>query len=455
MTATGRAGEDRMTTSAAPTPRPPLGWNSFDCYGCAATMRDLLPNLEAMAARLRSSGYEYFVVDNGWFAEYDVAPGERYPRATHAARVHLDPYGRYLPSARSFPGGLQPLIDRTHALGLKFGLHLMRGIPRQAVELNLPIHGTPYHARDIADTSSVCRWCPYNYGIDMGKPGAQAFYDALVALLAGWGVDLIKADDITGHPAEIAALADAIARCGRPIVLSLSPGGDTDRRHLTTYRRANMLRTTRDIWDSRVGLDRAFAAWRAWQGIGGDGFWPDLDMIPFGHLVVWRPRESAPPGLGDVEGAALSGKGYERECQLTRDQRYTFITMRALAASPLFMGGDLPTTDGFSFALLTDPDMLACNQNGVVGRLIHDAAGLEVWRTPERGTGASGWLGIFNRHRERQTTALTDTDLELPPGCRLLRDIWRDRPLDMPTAAAPLRLDIGPDGVVFCRYEAD
>lgn len=443
-----------MTASAATTPRPPLGWNSFDCYGCAATMRDLLPNLEVMAARLRPSGYEYFVVDNGWFAEYDIAPGERYPRETHATRVRLDPYGRSLPSARSFPDGLQPLIDRTHALGLKFGLHLMRGIPRQAVASNLPVYGTPYRARDIADTSSICRWCPYNYGIDMAQPGAQAFYDALVGMLAGWGVDLIKADDITGYPTEVAALADAIARCGRPIVLSLSPGGDTDRRHLTVYRRANMLRTTRDIWDNRPGLDRAFAAWRAWQDVGGDGFWPDLDMIPFGHLAVWRPREGAPPDLGDADSAALSGKGYERMSQLTRDQQYTFITMRALAASPLFMGGDLPTTDDFSFALLTDPAMLACNQNGVVGRLVHDAGGIEVWRAPQRGIDNAGWLGIFNRTTEGRAIALTGADLGLPPERPHLHDIWRDRPLGAPAQHEPLRLGIGPDGVVFCRYEA-
>ena len=444
-----------MSAHAAPTPRPLLGWNSFDCYGCAATMRDLLPNLEALAARLQPSGYEYFVVDNGWFAEYDIAPGERYPRETHASRVHLDPYGRYLPSAHSFPDGLRPLIDRTHALGLKFGLHLMRGIPRRAVAENLPIYGTPYRARDIADTSSICRWCPYNYGIDMAKPGAQAFYDALVGMLAGWGVDLIKADDITGDPAEISALADAIARCGRPIVLSLSPGGDTDRHDLAAYRRANLLRTTRDIWDNRLGLDRAFAAWRAWQDVGGDGFWPDLDMIPFGHLVVWRPREGAPPGLGDADSAALSGKGYERMSQLTRDQQYTFITMRALAASPLFMGGDLPTTDDFSFALPTDPAMLACNQNGVVGRLIYDAGRIEIWRAPERGAGTGGWLGIFNRAPEQRTIALTGADLGLPPGCRRLHDIWRDRDLGAPTPHESRRLDIGPDGVAFCRYEAD
>lgn len=427
-----------MTTVDTLTPRPPLGWNSFDCYGCAATMRDLLPNLEIMAARLQPVDDGYFVVDNGWFAAYSITPGERYPRETYAKEVDLDPYGRYLPSIQSFPDGL----------------HLMRGILRKAVALNLPVYGTSYRAQDIADISSVCRWCPYNYGIDMEKPGAQAFYDALVELLAGWGVDLIKADDITGYPDEVAALSDAIGRCGRAIVLSLSPGGDTDQQHLTVYRRANLLRTTREIWDNRLSLDRAFAAWRGWQDVGGDGFWSDLDMIPFGHPVVWRPRATAPPDRSDADRAVLAGTGYERRCQLTRDQQYIFSTMHALAASPLFMGGDLPTTDDVSCMLPTRPAMLACNQNSIGGWLVYADADIGIWRTPERGARMAGWLGIFNRRPEPQLVALTDAALGLPTGRRRLYDSWRDRDLGAPAAHESPRLGIGPAGVVFCRYEA-
>lgn len=180
-----------------------------------------------------------------------------------------------------------------------------------------------------------------------------------------------------------------------------------------------------------------------------------ISIFPFGHLTRWRPRAQAPTDLGDDDSAALAGKGYERMSQLTREQQYTFITMRALAASPLFMGGDLPTTDDFSFALLTDPAMLACNQNGVVGRLVHEDGGVEVWRAPERGTNASGWLGVFNRTPEGRMVALTGADLGLPPGCRRLHDIWRERDLGAPTPHESRRLDIGPDGAVFCRYEAE
>lgn len=441
-----------MTDHTGLTPTPPMGWNSFNAYGCAASEKTLLPNLEAMAARLKPSGYQYFVVDNGWFAEYDLAPGQDYPVERHAAEVRIDPYGRYLPSRCSFPRGLQPLIERTHRLGLRFGIHLMRGISRKAVRLDLPILGTPYRARDIADTGSLCRWCPYNYGVDMSKPGAQAFYDSVVALLASWGVDFIKADDITGYPDEIAGIAEAIARCGRPIVFSLSPGGDADRRHLAAYRRADMLRTTRDIWDNRVSLDRAFAAWHDWAGLGGDRFWLDLDMIPFGHLLLCRPRATAPATLGEGQNAELAGKGYERMSLLTDEQQYTFITMRALAASPLFMGGDLPTSDEFSLALIANPAMIACDQNGVVGTRVSCREGIEAWRTPDRANPRAGWFGIFNRRQQRQTVALPVADLGLAGGPWAFHDIWGDRDLGQFRAGEPLRHDIGPDGVLFCRY---
>jgi hypothetical protein len=330
----------------------------------------------------------------------------------------------------------------------------MRGIPRQAVWLNLPILGAPYHAQDIADTNSTCAWCPYNYGVDMRRPGAQAFYDSLIAMLAGWGVDFIKADDITGFPDEVTALARAIARAGRPLVLSLSPGGAVDKRYLPAYRQANMLRITKDIWDNRLGLDRAFAAWREWADSGGAGFWPDLDMIPFGHLMVWRPRSAAETPVSDEQSAALAGQGYERLCQLTIPQQHTFITMRALAASPLFMGGDLPTSDEAAFALITNREMLACNQNGVVGRLVYDRDDIESWRTPDRQHAGQGWLGIFNRTEQPQTVALTLAELGLAASRWSLRDIWRDRDLGSFQAQDTLRAVIVPDGVLFCHYRA-
>ncbi len=430
------------------TPRPPLGWNSFDSYGLHIGEQEAFANLEVMARRLKPHGYEYFVIDGGWYNEYDLVPGTNNPTTKQAKDRRLDEYGRFVPSKTYFPNGMRPLITRTHELGLKFGIHIMRGIPRKAVELNTPIKGTPYRARDIANVNSICKWSDTDYGIDMTKPGAQAYYDSWIGMLAEWGVDFIKADDITAHPAEIEAVARAIEKTGRPIVYSLSPGGDSRKEHLPAYRTSNMLRTTKDIWDNRESFERAFAAWRLWDGAAGGGFWLDLDMIPFGHLMTKSGVKAA-----NGQQSALHGQGVARMSLLTPDQHYTFITMRALAASPLFMGGALPSTDEFSFDLITNREMLACNQNGVVGRLVYERDGIEAWLTPRKNNRNAGWLGILHRTPQPKAVRLTNADLSLQPNKNYkLLDVWNALRARRDTRNMPFR--IGADGVVFLKYEA-
>jgi alpha-galactosidase len=425
-------------------PKPPLGWNSFDSYGVYLTEEAAVANVRAMAKKLKPSGYEYFVIDNGWFGEYKLIPGTRYPAEKHASDVNLNEYGLLQPSKTYFPHGLRPIIELAHGAGLKFGVHLMRGIPRKAVQLNLPVKGTKYRARDIANTQSICKWCPYNYGVDMDKPGAQQFYNSLINQLAGWGIDFIKADDIVPFPKEIAGVANAIEQCGRPMVFSLSPGGAVDMQHLSYYRRANMLRTTGDVWDRREDLDKGFAAWKKFQGTARPGFWPDLDMIPFGQLLLMSPKRE---GTKEAD-VKLAGYGNTRWCQLTEDQKQTFITMRALAASPLFMGGDLATLDESSLNLITNRDMLACDQNGVMGKNIYERDGVEVWVTPQKGKPESGWLGIFNRNQSAKQVAFSKAELGVKQD--QLRDIWNKREYKL--SAGKQVFEIPADGVAFLRF---
>jgi hypothetical protein len=426
-----------------------MGWNSFDSFGCAATEEDLLTNLEVMASKFKQVGYEYFVVDNGWFAEYHIPAGSKYPLERHAEDLHIDEYGRLLPAFVNFPSGFAPLIQRTHALGLKFGIHIMRGIPRKSVELNTPILGTNWHAGDIADRESLCTWCHYNYGVDMRKPGAQEFYNSWINLLASWGVDLIKADDITEFPDEIEGIAKAIAQCGRPIILSLSPGNRSNPQYLKSYRQAQMLRVTGDIWDNRASLGRCFDAWLRWADYGAQNFWIDLDMIPFGRLQLWNPSINQRDDQGNLE-IALCGEGHDRISALSPDQQRTFITMRALSASPLFIGGDLPSLDAFSFFLLTQPDMIECNQNGIVGHCVHHDTPLMVWKTPHRDDPLVGWIGIFNRSEEIFQGSLTRAELGLIQDQTLLRDIWAGTPATL--LSDSLSFHLPPDGVLFFHY---
>ncbi|HSH18963.1 MAG TPA: glycoside hydrolase family 27 protein [Draconibacterium sp.] len=438
---------------------PPLGWNSFDSYGVYLYEEAAMANVEAFAEKLKPHGYEYYVIDAGWFGEFELQPGTIYPAEKHARKMNFNEYGLLQPSETYFPNGLQPIIDRCHELGFKFGLHLMRGIPREVVRLDLPIKGTNYTAAQIADTTSICAWNHQNYGVDMSKPGAQEFYNSLINQMAEWGVDFIKYDDLVPFPEEIKGIANAIENCGRPIIYSLSPGNGADPNHIEAFKTAQMLRVTPDIWDEQLGIDQCFAAWRKWQGKEEPGFWIDMDMIPFGQLQLMSPKPEGVQGdeskaelmkkmeSGELENfELLSGKGFTRWSDFTKDQMYTFITMRALAASPLMMGGDLPTLDDFSLKLITDKNVLECNQNGVMGHLVYDADGIEIWNTPKKNS-EDGWIGIFNRNPEANQITVTAEVLGLDEDKKYnLENIWEE------SQVSALDFSINPNGVVFISY---
>ena len=397
--------------------------------------------------RLKPHGYEYFVLDGGWYRDYELA-GREFPCKGDPYVTRFDEFGRPSPSTNCFPRGVAIIADECHAAGVKFGIHMMRGISRAAVEANTPIKGTKYRARDIADTSDTCKWCADNFGVDMSRQGAQAFYDSIIEMLAGWGVDFIKYDDIVPAPDEVDAVVDAVERCDRDIVPSLSPGNGHDMTRWHTYRRANMMRISGDIWDNREDFRWVFDRWQQFMPLldtQPDGFWLDQDMIPFGELCVWNSSEGK-----DAGNALFSGRGTRRMSGLNEPQKQTFITMRALGASPLFFGGNLPGTDEFSFRLVTDPEMLACNQNGVTGRLVAFTDCTSTWKTPHRNKPDCGWLGVFNRDGANpQQITLDAASVNIPPDCRLF-DIWNRR--DLGSLSHPLQMTLPPDEVLFVRY---
>jgi hypothetical protein len=363
-------------------PNPPLGFNSFDSYRSNLTEDKAYALMDVMAEKYLPFGYEYFVMDAGWYSAMDPKKHQD---------LGLESFGVCVVRQDYFPHGIKKLTDYAHKKGLKFGVWLMRGIPRLAVEQNLRIPGTSYFARDIADTDSVCVWNGSNYGIDMTKPGAQTYYNTLIDALAGLGIDFIKVDDIVPNPHEIVAIAKAIEDGGHTMIYSLSPGDVHHPAHLPYYKRSNMLRITRDIWDNPQSVEKGFIAWEKFQGTERHGFWPDLDMIPFGRLDVVNQQA--------------------RQSKFNQNQMKTFITQRALAASPLLIGGDLLTMDDFSYSLLTNRKMLACNQNGVMGVNVYRAGNIDVWLTPHKMDPGTGWIGIFNRTKSDRKVTLTKQDL--------------------------------------------
>lgn len=429
------------------TPRPPMGWNSYDSFGCFVNERRALENLRVFVERLKPHGYDHFVIDAGWYRQYELS-GREFPGKADTYVVRHDAFGRPVPSTNFFPQGFDRLAEACHAAGVKFGIHMMRGIPRAAVEVNTPIVGTGHGAREIANTADTCSWCPDNYGIDMSKPGAQAYYDSIIELLAGWGVDFIKYDDIVPSPPEVDAVVKAIERCGRDIVLSLSPGNGHNADGWPAYFKANMIRTSGDIWDDREDFRWVFERWQAFMPLLDKlppGCWLDMDMIPFGELQVWNP--AAGEQVGHI---LMSGRGSRRMSGLNGAQKHTFMTMRALAASPLFMGGNLPGTDDHSFQLLTDPGVLACNQNGVTGRLVTYTDWTSTWHTPHRTRAGAGWFGVFNRD------GANPQDIEVDPAALGIPahshgyDVWNHR--DLGAFTRSLCLTLPPDEVLFVRY---
>jgi len=367
--------------------KPPLGWNSLDSYGVYLHEQAAIDNLKAMAEKLKPYGYEYFVIDGGWYGEFELMEGTLYPKERHANKLNYNDYGIWQPSNTYFPNGFDGLLKLAGHLDIKMGIHLMRGIPREVVNRNLPIKNSSYRAADIADKARTCTWNQQNYGVNPNHPGAQDWYDSVIQQMHDWRFGFIKYDDLTPYPDEIMLVSRAIEKGNPEIVLSLSPGDVLFMPDLPYYQQAQLLRTTGDIWDRQQDIDKSFDAWKKFQGMAKAGFWPDLDMIPFGKLQLMAPDWFEIK----QETVALAGLGNTRWSAFTPAQMRTFITMRAMAASPLFMGGDLITLDDFSHSLITHPEMLACNQNGVCGFNTLAKNGIEIWTTPDKTLVGKGW----------------------------------------------------------------
>jgi hypothetical protein len=377
---TRKPSEDRdMASFHAWAPRPPMGWNSWDSFATTVTEAQVKAHADYMAAHLARHGWQYIVVDIQWY-EPD-ATGFEY---REGAELVLDAHGRLLPAPGRFPccaEGFRPLADYVHDKGLKFGLHLMRGIPRKAVEKNLPISGRSERAKDIADVTDTCAWNPDMFGVDMSKPGAQAYYDSVFEQFAAWGVDYVKVDDISrpyhDNIAEIEAIRSAIDRSGRPMVLSLSPGATALTAAEHVKRHANLWRISDDFWDNWDLLREQFDRLQNWNPHRGPGHWPDADMLPFGVLDLGR-----------------------RSSRFTPDEHVTVMTLWAIARSPLMHGGDMTKMDEFTLSLLSNDEVLAVNQASLDNRPLFDHDGLIAWvARPE--TGHDRYLALFNA-RDRQ-----------------------------------------------------
>ena len=413
-------------------PTPPMGWNSYDSYGAAINEQEFRANVDVLADKLLTAGYRYAVIDGGW--SYDE-PEARDILAHPEARPHMDEHGRLVPSPRRFPSaageaGFGPLADWVHSRGLKFGIHVMRGIPRLAVQRGLV-------AADAAETGNTCIWDHTMYGLDHRRPSARMYYDSILALYARWGVDFIKADDMCCpyYRDEIDAFSAAVWRCGRPILLSLSPGvwvDDALRAHAHVGQASEMWRLSGDVWDSWASVRELFPLCAVWSAAAGPNAWPDADMLPYGRLSLKSP---------------LSPGG--RPCRLTRDEVRTHFSLLCMAKSPLMMGGDLPSLDEFTLSLLTNPEVLAVHRHSRDIRCPwRKLVGLVAWtaRMPD----GDAVLAMFNIGEEPREHALHLLEVYLP-GRWAVRDLWARQ--DLPPVDGVLSMKLAPHACAMYRLK--
>ena len=389
---------------------PPMGWNSWDCYGTTVTEAEVRANADYMARYLKPHGWQYIVIDIQWSETHPQSHGYR-PNAELA----MDQYGRLIPAVNRFPSsadgrGFRPLADYIHSLGLRFGIHIMRGIPRQAVKANTPVLASGAHAADIADQASICPWNSDMYGVNLSRTGGQDYYDSILKLYADWGVDYIKADDIArpAHRAEIAALHQAILKTGRPIVLSLSPGPAMVKDLAFLQENANMWRISDDFWDNWKALRLNFILMSIWSGVGRPGAWPDADMLPLGRIGIRAER------------------GDDRQTRFTRAEQRTLMSLWSIAQAPLMFGGDLPSNDDFTLSLISNDEVLAVDQHGAHGAAFAEGGDNVVW-TADAPASDTKYVAIFNVGDTRPADIhLAWAALQLPGRC-ILRDLWTHR----------------------------
>ncbi len=360
---------------------PPMGWNSWDCYGPTVVESEVKANADYMAEKLLKYGWEYVVVDIRWFVENDKAGGYN---QTDPIYVY-DEYGRYTPALNRFPSaangvGFRALADYVHSKGLKFGIHLMRGLPKVAANKKLPVKGAPGITCDmIANSDSACTWLRDNFKVDYRKPGAQEYYNSCFDMYAEWGVDFVKIDDLSRpyHTAEIEMIRKAIDQCGRPMVLSLSPGETPLGKVEHVKNHANMWRTVDDFWDNWSQLNYQFEVCAKWAPYIAPGTWPDADMLPLGKISIRGER------------------GAERWTNFTRDEQYTMMNLWTIFKSPLMFGGDLPQNDAATDSLLTDPEVLYMHSHSTNNRQLSREENQIVWAADDPANGDK-FVALFN-----------------------------------------------------------
>ncbi len=277
-----------------------------------------------------------------------------------------DAAGRLQADPQRFPGGIAAVADYVHGKGLKLGIYSSAG-------------------------TATCQ----------GLPASLDHETADAASFAEWGVDLLKYDNCNnqGRPAveRYTAMAEALAASGRDIVYSICEWGSNQPWEWAAEVGGHYWRTTGDISDSWGSMVSIVDQQVGLEAFSGPNAWNDPDMLEVGNGGM------------------------------TTEEYRAHLSLWSLLNAPLIAGNDLRSMDATTLSLLTDPDVLAVNQDwaGSQGHKIADAGDLEVWAKPTSAGGAA--VVLFNRGTTGAEIATAAADLGLPAAPAYeLRDLWAD-----------------------------
>jgi len=394
------------------------GWNSYDDADGSTNSSATLQAAQYMHDVLLPHGFDLVTIDGGW-------------------SDHIDGYGRQLPSAKlSADGSLATLSSAVHALGLRFGVWTIRGIPKAAVEQKLPIFGTAFTADQAARSDQNCSWDADNMGV-LNNSAGRAYYASVAALYKDFGIDLVKVDCMVDYEEgllldDFTIFAEAMKSAG--ILVSISPGHSQNLQN-ATYVTENALaahyRISDDLWDLwddkcdgncyPSGVKGKFARIANYAPIiGQNGAFADLDMLPLG--IVYHMDAGGKNGI----------YGPPSPTHLTHDEQTTLMTLAIVSRAPLIFGGRLPLEpdDAWTLSLLTNDEALQVHALSGLNRPVPASGGgggeAHAWvAAPEAIPQPSAFVALFNAGDAAAPVSVATRDANLPDGAvYCVRDLW-------------------------------
>ena len=368
---------------------PPMGWNSWNCWGLSVTQDRVMSSAKALLETgLADYGYAYINIDDAWEA------AERNADGTIAVN-------------EKFPD-MKGLGDWLHSQGLKFGIYSSPGDRTCGGYL-----GSLDHEMQDAET--------YNsWGIDYLK------YD-----WCGYGRKHATEKDnqtVASYVRPYLHMEECLRAQPRDIFYSLCQYGMADVWKWGEAVDANSWRTTGDITDT-------------WESMYDIGFRRNAPLFPYAQPGHWNDPDMLIVGK-------VGWSSNLRDSRLTPDEQYTHISLWTLMASNMLSGCDISQMDDFTGGLLCNNEVNAVNQD-ILGRqaerVVEDGS-IHIFKRPL--ADGSYAVGIFNVGDEDVNIDL-QRYLQQMGAQRLtaVRDLWRQKDL----SATDLRYFLPSHGVKYLK----